>query len=231
MPDGSSQTVNMSARQRREFILEQAENAQERFDTAIEAAGTRGAQEENQRRSAALQEWRRWARTGLSGTQNLSRTTDLLRELVEQGRAEGVEGGEEDLGPMGFWNILAGDSALAQYVNEAVNHGGGGEVGNRLRQSFGQDVFNYVFGQSGAQVSIPEFNRRTQAMAGAMQNTPGIAFGIGMMADQLAWRGQRGAGGTPRRLQSEPKKPRRRRPRRHPRKGRSRRGQAGQLRA
>ncbi len=186
MPDGSSQTVNMSARQRREFILEQAENAQERFDTAIAAAGTRGAQEEQQRRSAALQEWRRWARTGLSGTQNLSRTTDLLRELVEQGRAEGVEGGEEDLGPMGFWNILAGDSPLAQYVNEAVNHGGGGEVGNRLRQSFGQDVFNYVFGQSGAQVSIPEFNRRTQAMAGAMQNTPGIAFGIGMMADQLA---------------------------------------------
>lgn len=191
MPDGTQVTTMLSQRDFNRHMLGQHNESMESARTLQRALAQAQASGDPQAQRAAYSAINRFGSSLIPSLNNVQRTQESFGALVQQateafrqehGRLpDGIESLEiAGANPV---RALLGSGRLRDFF---AGYFEGNPAGERFRQQLGQDLFNAIKQQSGAQFTDKEFERRMQIALGSMQTPEQILTGIQILGEMAS---------------------------------------------
>ncbi len=191
MPDGTQVTTMLSQRDFNRHMLGQHNESMESARTLQRALAQAQASGDPQAQRAAYAAINRFGSSLIPSLNNAQRSQEsfaaLINEATEEYRREHgrLPDGIQDLTVAGAnpMRALLGDGRLRNFF---AAHFEGSEAGERFRQELGQQLFNAIKQQSGAQFTDKEFERRMQIALGSMQTTEQMLTGLQILSEMAS---------------------------------------------
>ncbi len=191
MPDGTRITTMLSQRDFNRHMLNQHNESMESARTLQRTLAQAQASGDPQAQRAAYSAINRFGSSLIPALNNVQRTQEsfgaLIRQATEDYRREHgrLPDGIEDLEVAGAnpMRALLGSGRLRDFMMGYLE---GNPAGERFRQQLGQDLFNAIKQQSGAQFTDREFERRLQIALGSMQTPEQILTGIQILGEMAS---------------------------------------------
>ncbi len=191
MPDGTQVTTMLSQRDFNRHMLGQHNESMESARTLQRALAQAQASGDPQAQRAAYSAINRFGSSLIPSLNNVQRTQESFGTLVQQateafrqehGRLpDGIESLEiAGANPV---RALLGSGRLRDFF---AGYFESNPAGERFRQQLGQDLFNAIKQQSGAQFTDKEFERRMQIALGSMQTPEQILTGIQILGEMAS---------------------------------------------
>lgn len=191
MPDGTQVTTMLSQRDFNRHMLGQHNESMESARTLQRALAQAQASGDPQAQRAAYSAINRFGSSLIPSLNNVQRTQEsfgtLVRQATEAYRQEHgrLPDGIEDLDIAGAnpMRAVLGSGRLRDFM---AGYFESNPAGERFRQQLGQDLFNAIKQQSGAQFTDKEFERRMQIALGSMQTPEQILTGIQILGEMAS---------------------------------------------
>tara|TARA_R110002049_G_scaffold101751_1_gene246869 strand:- start:549 stop:1856 length:1308 start_codon:yes stop_codon:yes gene_type:complete len=190
-PDGTRITTMLSQRDFNRHMLGQHNESMESARTLQRALAQAQASGDPQAQRAAYSAINRFGSSLIPSLNNVQRTQESFGTLVQQAteafRQEHgrLPDGIESLAIAGANPVraLLGSGRLRDFM---AGYFESNPAGERFRQQLGQDLFNAIKQQSGAQFTDKEFERRMQIALGSMQTPEQILTGIQILGEMAS---------------------------------------------